>query len=149
MRNKQWRGENKEHLKEYRYKRSQNDIQYRLAKNLRTRLYRYVNGDRKPGSAVKDLGCTVDELKDHLESQWEEGMTWDNWTIDGWHIDHIKPLVSFDLTDRKQFLEACHYTNLAPLWSEDNQAKQAKMPDELEANWKRSLEKVFLEIKRV
>jgi hypothetical protein len=48
-------------------------------------------------------------------------MTWDNWTTDGWHIDHIKPLASsFDLTDRKQFLEACHYTNLQPLWAKDN-----------------------------
>jgi len=54
-------------------------------------------------------------------------MTWDNWTLDGWHIDHIKPLASFDLTDRKQLLEACHYTNLQPLWAKDNLTKNDKI----------------------
>jgi desulfoferrodoxin (superoxide reductase-like protein) len=54
-------------------------------------------------------------------------MTWDNWTTDGWHIDHIKPLASFDLTDRKQLLEACHYTNLQPLWAKDNLIKSDKI----------------------
>jgi hypothetical protein len=50
-------------------------------------------------------------------------MSWDNWTTDGWHIDHIKPLASFDLTDRQQLLLACHYTNLQPLWAIDNLSK--------------------------
>ena len=54
-------------------------------------------------------------------------MTWDNWTTDGWHIDHIKPLSSFDLTDRKQLLEVCHYTNLQPLWAKDNLIKSDKL----------------------
>lgn len=52
-----------------------------------------------------------------------ETMTWENWNVNGWHIDHIIPLVTFDLTDRKQFLEACHYTNLQPMWSEENWLK--------------------------
>jgi hypothetical protein len=47
-------------------------------------------------------------------------MSWDNWGTHGWHIDHIIPLSSFDLTDREQFLKACHYTNLQPLWAADN-----------------------------
>lgn len=62
----------------------------------------------------------LEQLKQHLESKFRTGMTWDNWTIDGWHIDHIKPLASFDLTDRKQLFEACNYTNLQPLWAIDN-----------------------------
>jgi len=57
-------------------------------------------------------------------------MTWDNWSKDGWHLDHIVPLSSFDLSDREQFLKACHYTNLAPLWSEDNLTK-SNNPDEV------------------
>lgn len=50
-------------------------------------------------------------------------MTWENHGKYGWHIDHIKPLVSFDLTERKQFLEAVHFSNLQPLWSGDNLRK--------------------------
>ena len=54
-------------------------------------------------------------------------MNWKGWSVRGWHIDHIIPLVSFDLTDRKQFLKACHYTNLQPLWAEENLRKGAKI----------------------
>lgn len=49
-----------------------------------------------------------------------EYMSWENYGFYGWHIDHIKQLASFDLTCRKHFLEACHYTNLRPLWAKDN-----------------------------
>jgi len=103
-----------------------NNIQYKLGVRLRSRLYDALNVKHKVGSAVKDLGCSIDELKSYLESKFQPGMTWDNHTLDGWHIDHIKPLASFDLTDRKQFLEACHYTNLQPLWAKDNLVKSDK-----------------------
>jgi len=104
----------------------------KIAKNLRNRLNSAINNGQKPGSSVKDLGCSIEELKQHLESQFYnrftgERMTWDNYGYYGWHIDHIKPLSSFDLADHKQFLEACHYTNLQPLWAEDNFEKNAKI----------------------
>jgi hypothetical protein len=86
-----------------------------------------IKGNFKIGSAVNDLGCSIEQLKQYLESKFLLGMTWDNWTTDGWHIDHIKPLASFDLTDKKQFLEACHYTNLQPLWATDNIIKSDKI----------------------
>ena len=104
--------------------------QARLRLALRGRLRAALNGTLKTGSAVSDLGCTINELKAHLEAQFVQGMTWDNWAYDGWHIDHIKPLASFDLTDREQFLQACHYTNLQPLWAEENLSKGAKAPAE-------------------
>ena len=102
------------------------NIQYKLKDRLRSRLHHALKGNIKNGSAVRDLGCTLEELKIHLENQFEEGMTWDNWKKDGWHIDHIKPLNSFDLTDPIQVKEACHYTNLQPLWWRENLEKSNK-----------------------
>lgn len=123
---KNWRKNNKiklnERSKAY-HLANKNNIQYKLRRSLRGRLFHAINDNFKNGSAVKDLGCTIDELKTYLESKFQPGMSWDNWTTDGWHIDHIKPLASFDLTDRNQFLEACHYTNLQPLWAKDNLIK--------------------------
>lgn len=96
---------------------------YKLSVQLRTRMHRFIKG----GSPVKDLGCSLEELKTHLEIQFKEGMIWSNWSRTGWHIDHIIPLSSFDLTDREQFLKAVHYTNLQPLWAKDNIAKSNKI----------------------
>jgi len=118
---------NKDKINEYQKNRSRTDIQYKLSRRLRGRLHNAIKGKYKSGSAMKDLGCSIEELKSYLESKFQTGMTWDNWTIDGWHIDHIKPLASFDLTDRKQLLEACHYTNLQPLWASDNLTKSDKI----------------------
>jgi len=103
------------------------DPQYKLSLSLRRRLRCALKGNYKNGSAINDLGCSIEELKKHLESKFQEGMSWDNWSYEGWHIDHIKPLASFDLTDRNQLLQACHYTNLQPLWAKDNIAKSDKI----------------------
>jgi len=84
------------------------------------------------GSAVNDLGCTIDELKARLESPFQPGMTWDNWGLYGWHIDHIIPLASFNLEDREQFLKVNHYTNLQPLWCDDNWEKGCKLDWQME-----------------
>jgi len=110
----------------YRKRRCKVDLGFKLRGRLRNRIGSALRGKTKPGSAVKDLGCTVAELKTHLESLFQPGMTWDNWSMAGWHIDHIKPLCSFDLTDPTQFKQACHYTNLQPLWAKDNLAKIAE-----------------------
>jgi hypothetical protein len=106
------------------YKRNA-DVQYTLSESLRNRLRRSLSGTYV-GSVIEYLGCTVPELKTYLESKFQPGMNWDNYGYYGWHIDHIKPLASFDLTDREQLLEACHYTNLQPLWAIDNLRKGAK-----------------------
>lgn len=99
------------------------DIAFRLKHNLRSRLNRALKNDQKTGSAVRDLGCSIEELKAHLESKFLPGMTWDNWAKDGWHIDHIRPLSSFNLQDPEEFKKACHYMNLQPLWAEENLKK--------------------------
>jgi hypothetical protein len=122
-----YRKKNKKNIYEKEKLRLQNNVQFKLKKGLRTRLRTAVKRNYKSGSAVKDLGCTIDELKTYLESKFQEGMSWDNWTKDGWHIDHIRPLSSFDLTNREELLQAVHYTNLQPLWAKDNLAKKDKM----------------------
>ncbi|RWM89999.1 MAG: hypothetical protein EOR84_22585 [Mesorhizobium sp.] len=100
---------------------------YRIAGRLRGRLNKALQGRLKGGSAVSDLGCSIPEFKSYIERQFQPGMSWDNWGPDTWHLDHIKPLASFDLTDREQFLQACHYTNYQPLWAADNMKKGARL----------------------
>jgi 5-methylcytosine-specific restriction endonuclease McrA len=74
---------------------------------------------------VADLGCTIESLKWYLEALFDEHMTWDNWG-EYWHIDHIRPLASFDLTDREQFLAAANWSNLQPLEKIANHRKGAR-----------------------
>lgn len=101
------------------------NIQFKLSKNLRTRLNKALKSNYKNGSAVKDLGCSIDELKLYFESKFQEGMSWNNYgNKEGqWSIDHIVPLSRFNLQNREEFLKACHYTNLQPMWHIENQKK--------------------------
>lgn len=104
----------------------------KIAKNLRNRLRMALKQNQKRGSAVKDLGCSIEDLKTYLEDQFYpnpktgEVMSWENYGRKGWHIDHITPLCQFDLKDRAQTKKACHYTNLQPLWFCDNIEKRNK-----------------------
>jgi hypothetical protein len=98
----------------------------KLAQRLRDRLRMATRNIQKAGSAVRDLGCNIDEFRAYIETRFQPGMTWENWTHDGWHLDHIQPLASFDLSNREQFLMAGHYTNLQPMWARDNFSKGSK-----------------------
>ena len=135
--NKIYQETHKDEIQEYKqqWAREQyaNDLNYRIGSILRARLHGAMKRNQKIGSAVQDLGCSIDELKQHLEAQFYphpetgEVMTWENYGLYGWHIDHIQPLDSFDLRDREQFLKAVHYTNLQPLWACDNLRKGARV----------------------
>jgi hypothetical protein len=115
--------------REYELNRRNTDLNYRLRDVLRSRmrtaLKRYF--EKKPGSAVRDLGCTLPQFIEHISSQFTDGMTLDNFGRSGWVLDHIIPLKLFDLNDREQFLRACHYTNIRPLWWSDNAHKSDKL----------------------
>ena len=100
--------------------------QFLIRSNLSRRLNVALKNNQKKGSILVMLGCSIPELKKHLESQFQPGMSWDNYGLHGWHIDHIKPLAAFDLTDENQVKQACHYSNLQPLWAEDNLRKGTK-----------------------
>lgn len=67
------------------------------------------------------LGCTVEFLMGYLEAQFKEGMTWDNRSK--WDVDHIRPCAKFDLTLTEERTKCFHYSNLQPLWKEDNVRK--------------------------
>jgi hypothetical protein len=81
---------------------------------------------KKQVSSEEIFGCTVAELRQHLEQQFEPGMSWDNHTIHGWHVDHIVPCAKFDLTLLSEQKKCFHYTNLRPLWATENWSKGAK-----------------------
>lgn len=98
----------------------------KIATRLRNRLNRAIELTSKTGSAVTDLGCSIDEFRIYLESKFQPGMSWDNHAIDGWHIDHIIPLASFNLSDYEQLKLACHYTNMQPMWWRKNLSKGKK-----------------------
>ena len=111
---------------EYAKKRLQEDICLKLARNLRCRLNKAIKNNQKTGSAIDNLGCSIEEFKKYIESLWRPGMNWDNNSHTGWHIDHIKPLSAFNLNDEEELKKACHYTNLQPLWYNENMSKSGK-----------------------
>ena len=112
---------------DYARRRLNEDPYFRTKKQLRDRFSRAVNGGYKNGSAVRDLGCSVEEFHRFIESKFTDGMTWENKGQFGWHYDHIIPLSSFDLTDREQCLKALHFSNYQPLWWRDNLSKGSKV----------------------
>lgn len=116
--NKKWRKENREKRNENERNRKKIDIQYKLACNLRTRLNIAIKNNQKVGSAIKDLGCSIDYFKKYFEKQFTNNMNWDNYGE--WHIDHQIPLSVVDLTDREELKNVCHYTNLQPMWADEN-----------------------------
>src|ERR1700728_1339025 len=88
------------YLRSYNKKKRTEDEGYRLKQCLRNRVRDALREERKVGSAVADLGCSVPEAKAHLEYQFQPGMSWDNWGagVGKWNVDHIMPLAVFDLT---------------------------------------------------
>jgi len=101
------------------------DMDFKLTKNLRHRITHALRGATKSARTKELLGCTVEEFKQHLESLFKPGMSWDNYGFEGWHIDHIRPCAVFDLTDPEQQRACFHYTNLQPLWAAENLRKGA------------------------
>jgi len=112
--------------RQYRKLRYKKDIEYNLICKIRSRITELLKGKSKSKRTLGLLGCSLEELKNHLESQFKDGMNWDNHGLHGWHIDHIKPCSKFDLSDPKQQLECFNYKNLQPLWAEENWHKSDK-----------------------
>lgn len=106
--------------------RHRTEIQFRLQTVLRGRLKNAIRDGLKGGSAIKQLGCSIEFLRDYLESKFTQGMTWKNYGR-VWQIDHNKPLSAFDLTNKHHIQIVCNYTNLQPLLKRENLSKGDKI----------------------
>jgi len=131
---KEYQGEYKEANREeltkknmdYKRKRLAEDPLFKLIDGLRSRILLAIKSQagEKAAKSMELLGCSVQHVRDHLESQFTEGMTWEN--RGEWHIDHILPCASFNLEDPQEQKKCFHWTNLQPLWALDNIRKGAK-----------------------
>lgn len=125
---REWKRNNKEKLTEYNKvytnRKYHSDPIFRLKLVQRTRARLALKGKIKSSSTEKLLGCSFEEFKFHIESKFCDGMNWEN--MGQWHIDHIIPLSSFDLSKEDHQKVAFHYTNQQPLWAIDNLKKGAK-----------------------
>lgn len=127
---RKWSAENREKITKQVMQRYYSDPNFRLVNVLRARVRGAIKNGHKSAKTMELLGCSIEEVKSHLESQFTEGMTWDNYGK--WHIDHIIPCASFDLTDPEQQKKCFHYTNLQPLWATENISKGAKLEYQIE-----------------
>lgn len=139
---KQWEEKNKESLsqygKNYRIKHKEKlsiydrekhhkyklNINYRLTKNLRRRVLDAIKNHPKITTTLNLIGCDINSFKSYIQNMFTEGMTWDNYGK--WHLDHIKPCSSFDLSKEEDQKKCFHYTNMQPLWAIDNLIKGKK-----------------------
>jgi hypothetical protein len=98
-------------------------LKTRILINMRTRICKVIKGKVKSDTTKNLLGCSLDEFLIHIEKQFKPGMTFENYGCHGWHIDHIIPCATFDLS-RPYHQKICfHYTNLRPMWEKENISK--------------------------
>jgi len=111
---------------EYRKNYNKSHIEFlKLSRPLYNRLHKVLSGHTKEGRTFELVGCTASELRNHVESLFAKGMSWSNYGE--WHIDHKVEVSKFDLSDIEQQKKCFHFTNLQPLWAEDNLRKR-RMP---------------------
>ena len=112
----------------YYHRRIKKDPEFKLAIDMRNRLRSFLRtkGINKNNKTMELVGCSKKFLKEHLEKQFKPGMNWSNHSLRGWHVDHIRPLSKFNCTDPKELKKACHYSNLQPLWADENLKKKDK-----------------------
>lgn len=123
--NGRWSRKNKATIAAYLRKRRRESPQFKLAERARVRMNQVLDGLKKAGHTEDLWGCSVAEFRAHIEAQFKPGMTWENHGP-VWHIDHIRPCASFDLSDPAQQKACEHFSNQRPLWAFDNLSKGAK-----------------------
>lgn len=114
------------HKSLYIKNRKETDPLFRLTRILRSRVHSALSPSwEKLYSFNEYIGCSPEELKRHVEKQFTPGMTWQNHSPRGWHLDHIIPLSS--ASSAAELFKLCHYTNIQPLWAADNLRKGNKI----------------------
>ena len=108
-------------------RRWDSDPQFKMACVCRSRLHDVLGRKEKAANSRELVGTDWAGLVAHLEAQFLPGMSWENYGYETWHVDHIRPCASFDLTDPEQQRQCFHYTNLQPLWAKDNLSKSARL----------------------
>jgi len=127
---KQWRDKNKSHIAKCRKERFNNDIEFKIKCNLRSRLYSALKSQKiiKSQATFDLVGCSINELQQYIQTLFTKGMTWQNhgYGNNKWHIDHIKPCDAFNLLYEDEQRKCFNWTNLQPLWQLDNFNKSNK-----------------------
>ena len=119
---KEWYKKNPSYLKEWMKNKRKNDVNFKIASYYRNRVLRALKNYSK-GKQLKTIeliGCSIDELKKHLEINFKEGMTWENYGYNGWHVDHIIPCSKFNLSNIEEQKKCFNFKNLQPLWAYEN-----------------------------
>lgn len=117
-----------ERKRRYVKRRRCNDVNFKLGYLLRCRVSALLRGKNKSASTLKLLGCSIENFKLYLESRWQPGMAWENYgRYPGWQIDHEMPCAIFDLTKAEHQRRCFHFSNLQPMWAEENCAKNSKV----------------------
>jgi hypothetical protein len=111
--------------KEYDNKRRYTDMNFRIKCILYRRIHHALKDNYKSKRTMELVGCSIKSLLNHLESQFDDMMSWNNYGL--WHVDHIQPCASFDLTKEEEQLKCFHYSNLQPLWRDINFSKGSKV----------------------
>lgn len=119
---KEWLKNNPKYVNKWMINEIKTNPQYHIKATIGASLNHYLKNNKNE-KTIWYLGCSIKELKVHLENLFQEGMTWENYGMFGWHIDHIKPVSLFDLTDQQQLKDCWNYKNLQPLWAIDNLKK--------------------------
>jgi hypothetical protein len=110
-----------------RYEKYHSNTLFKIMNNMRTRMRIFMKSKniKKNNKTIIILGAEPQTIKEHIEKQFKDGMSWENYGYYGWHIDHIIPLSSAN-TEEDVF-KLCHYTNLQPLWCGENYKKGKKI----------------------
>jgi len=121
-----WRKNNPDKIKENR-RNQRAKPEVKICNSVRRRMWDYLNirNITKKNKTFEIVGCSPQFLKEHLEKQFTQDMSWDNYGFYGWHIDHIIPLSS--AKTEEEIYKLCHYSNLQPLWAQDNWEKNNKI----------------------
>lgn len=120
---KNYRKNNKEKIKEYYKTKYKTDIQYKLKNDYLHLVERVIRNQKTTPKEEEILGCDYQTFRSHIESKFDKEMNWDNYGVNGWQIDHIIPISSFDLTDIEQVKKCFNYKNSQPLWAKVNKRK--------------------------